>query len=60
LARDLINEPPSRMNPERLSEEALKMNRTPLSVSVYEKKDLEKMGTKAGRYAKLLGGIALG
>ncbi|HVO33226.1 MAG TPA: leucyl aminopeptidase, partial [Elusimicrobiota bacterium] len=44
LARDLINEPPSRMNPERLADEALKFNKLPLSVQVYEKKDLEKLG----------------
>ncbi len=44
LARDLINEPPSRMNPERLAAEALKVNQSPISVKVYEGKDLEKMG----------------
>ncbi len=47
LARDLINEPPSRMNPERLAEEALKLNKAPISVHVFEKKDLEKMGMGA-------------
>jgi leucyl aminopeptidase len=47
LARDLINEPPSRMNPERLAEEALKINKSPLSVTVLEKKDLEKLGMGA-------------
>ena len=47
LARDLINEPPSRMNPERLAEEALKLNKSPLSVTVLEKKDLEKLGMGA-------------
>jgi len=44
LARDLINEPPSRMNPERLAAEALKLNKSPISVRVFEKKELEKMG----------------
>lgn len=43
LARDLINEPPSRMNPEKLAAEALKLNKSPISVRVFEKKDLEKM-----------------
>ena len=47
LARDLINEPPSRMNPERLADEALKINKSPISVSVLEKKDLEKLGMGA-------------
>jgi leucyl aminopeptidase len=47
LARDLINEPPSRMNPERLADEALKLNKAPLSVTVLEKKDLEKLGMGA-------------
>jgi len=47
LARDLINEPPSRMNPERLAAEALKLRKTPLSVKVFEKKELEKMGMEA-------------
>jgi len=47
LARDLINEPPSRMNPERLADEALKINKPPLSVTVLEKKDLEKLGMGA-------------
>jgi leucyl aminopeptidase len=44
LARDLINEPPSRMNPARLAEEALKVNKAPVSVKVFETKELEKMG----------------
>jgi leucyl aminopeptidase len=44
LARDLINEPPSRMNPERLAQEAAKINKAPISVHVFETKDLEKMG----------------
>jgi len=47
LARDLINEPPSRMNPARLAEEALKLNKSPISVHVFEKKELEKMGMGA-------------
>jgi leucyl aminopeptidase len=47
LARDLVNEPPSRMDPERLAAEALKLNKVPVSVTVYEKKDLEKMGMGA-------------
>ena len=47
LARDLINEPPSRMNPERLAAEALKLNKSPISVHVFEKKELEKMGMGA-------------
>jgi len=47
MARDLINEPPSRMNPERLADEALKINKSPLSVTVLEKKDLEKLGMGA-------------
>ncbi len=46
-ARDLINEPPSRMNPEKLAAEAMKLNKSPLSVSVLEKKDLEKLGMGA-------------
>jgi leucyl aminopeptidase len=44
LARDLINEPPSRMNPERLAEEAKKLNGGGISVKVFETKELEKMG----------------
>src|SRR5262245_46607896 len=36
LARDLINEPPSRMNPERLAKEAVQIAKTPISVHVYE------------------------
>src|SRR5258708_24956955 len=44
LARDLINEPPSRMNPERLAEEAKKIHTGAVAVKVYETKDLEKMG----------------
>jgi len=44
IARDLINEPPSRMNPARLAEEAKKLNKLPVSVSVYETKDLERLG----------------
>jgi leucyl aminopeptidase len=47
LARDLINEPPSRMNPERLADAALKLNKSPLSVTVLEKKDLERLGMGA-------------
>ncbi|MFA5974595.1 MAG: leucyl aminopeptidase [Elusimicrobiota bacterium] len=46
-ARDLINEPPSRMNPERLAEEALLLNKAPVSVRVFDKKELEKMGMGA-------------
>src|SRR5439155_9275678 len=44
LARDLINEPPSRMNPERLTEEALKLHKSPISVRVFDHKELVKMG----------------
>lgn len=44
LARDLINEPPSLMNPERLAEEAKKIHKAPVSVKVFETKELEKMG----------------
>ena len=44
LARDLINEPPSRMNPERLAAEAMKLNKAPVSIHVFEKKELEKLG----------------
>lgn len=47
IARDLINEPPSRMNPERLATEALKLKKSPLSVRVLEKRDLEKLGMEA-------------
>ena len=47
LARDLINEPPSRMNPERLADEALKINKSPVAVTVIEKKELEKLGMGA-------------
>lgn len=47
LARDLINEPPSRMNPERLAAEAKKIRKSPLSVTVFEKNQLEKMGMEA-------------
>ncbi len=47
LARDLINEPPSQMNPERLAEEARRYNKAPLSVRVFETKDLEKLGMGA-------------
>jgi len=46
-ARDLINEPPSRMNPERLAAEALKLNQPPVSVRVMDKKELGKMGMEA-------------
>ncbi len=49
LARDLINEPPSRMNPEILANEAKKISKAPVTVKVYETKELEKMG---------MGGIA--
>src|SRR5439155_23256128 len=44
LARDLINEPPSRMNPERLTEEAIKLHISPISVRVFDHKELAKMG----------------
>jgi leucyl aminopeptidase len=44
LARDLINEPPSRMNPERLASEAKKVHSGSVSVKVYETKELEKLG----------------
>jgi leucyl aminopeptidase len=47
LARDLINEPPSRMNPERLAEEASKISKAPVSITIFEKKELEKMGMGA-------------
>src|SRR5205814_2695228 len=43
LARDLINEPPSLMNPARLSDEA-KALKAGVSVKVYETAELEKMG----------------
>lgn len=43
-ARDLVNEPPSHMNPERLAKEALSLNKAPVSVRVFEKKELEKLG----------------
>ena len=43
LARDLINEPPSRMNPERLSKEAEKIGKAPISVKVFDTKEMEKM-----------------
>ena len=44
LARDLINEPPSRMNPERLAEEAKKIHKNGIAVKVHETKELEKLG----------------
>jgi leucyl aminopeptidase len=44
LARDLINEPPSRMNPERLAAEALKLNTSPITVKVIEGQELEELG----------------
>ncbi len=44
LARDLINEPPTRMNPEILARTATQSVKKPITVKVYEKKDLEKMG----------------
>lgn len=44
LARDLINEPPSRMNPAVLAETARKSVKSPVSFRVYEGKDLEKLG----------------
>lgn len=47
LARDLINEPPSRMNPASLTEEAKKLNKSPVMVRVHETKDLEKLGMGA-------------
>jgi len=47
LARDLINEPPSRMNPARLAEEAAKAIRSPLTIKVFETKELEKLGMGA-------------
>jgi leucyl aminopeptidase len=42
--RDLVNEPPSLMNPERLAQEALKLNKKPISVQVFERAELEKLG----------------
>ncbi len=47
ISRDLINEPPSRMNPERLAKEAQKLVKRPLSYKVFEVKELEKMGMEA-------------
>jgi leucyl aminopeptidase len=44
LARDLVNEPPSVMNPERLEQEALKLNRKPVSVRVFDRQALEELG----------------
>src|SRR4029077_6264796 len=43
LVRDLVNEPPSLMNPERLAPEGLKLQKKSISVRVFEKKDLENM-----------------
>jgi leucyl aminopeptidase len=47
FARDLVNEPPSRMNPERLAAEAQKLDQAPIRVHVFEKNELEKMGLGA-------------
>ncbi len=47
LARDLINEPPSRMNPERLAQEAKKIQTAALTVKVYETQDLQRLGMGA-------------
>jgi leucyl aminopeptidase len=44
LARDLINEPPSLMNPARLADEAKKLNKAPVNVKVFETKELQRMG----------------
>ncbi len=47
LARDLINEPPSRMNPETLANEAKKIHKADLSVKIFETKELERIGMGA-------------
>jgi len=47
LARNLINEPPSRMNPEILGNEAQRVVKTPLRIHTYQKKELEKLGMGA-------------
>jgi leucyl aminopeptidase len=48
LARNLINEPPSRMNPARLAEEAKTLVKpASISVTVHEKKELEKLSMGA-------------
>lgn len=44
VARDLINEPPSRMNPEALAAEAKKLNGSTVKVKVHEVPDLKKLG----------------
>jgi leucyl aminopeptidase len=47
LARNLINEPPSRMNPETLAGEAKILARAGIHVTIHERKDLERMGMGA-------------
>jgi len=48
LARNLINEPPSRMNPEQLAAEAKQLAKSgSITVTIHEKKELEKLGMGA-------------
>lgn len=47
LARDLVNEPPSRMNPARLAEEATVLAGPQVTVKVFQGAELEKLGMGA-------------
>ncbi len=47
LVRDLVNEPASSMKPEDMAEEARKLARLGVKVTVYDKKAIEKIGLTA-------------
>lgn len=47
LTRDLVNEPPSVMNPVRMEQEAKKLAGRGVSVEVFDTKQLEKLGMNA-------------
>ncbi len=47
LCRDLQNEPPSSLIPEVLAEEALKCKKLGVKVTVFDKKQIEKLGMNA-------------
>ena len=47
LSRDLVNEPAMQLTPAKLAEEALKLKKSGVKVTVYDKKGIEKLGLKA-------------
>jgi len=47
LARDLINEPASNLTPEQLANEAKKLEKFGVKVTVFDKKEIEKLGLHA-------------